>query len=349
MAEPFRMPAEATRSYREANAAQMRGFIAELTRRAGDTRAAFFAPRTDSLAHFQHDADALRLLFRENIGYPPNIPLLPPSYREQHLGEDDQLTVSRLSVSVAEGLDCECLLMTPKKGRAPLMIALHGGGGCPDTVCGTDQTAIYHAAGRVLACAGYTVCAPLLLFRPYADGADSCVHPAERRYLDALCTACGTRVSSIEALKILRCIDALQAHPGVTPGPCGIAGLSYGGYYALLCAALDTRIAVTYCSCIFGDHLRYMTRGDYPVSEFVWWQSEKSFAMPEYAALVCPRRLIIEAGLGDQGFPVNNAREQAGRVRRCFEELGLSDRFHYVEHPGGHEFGLGEAMRHLHF
>ncbi len=350
MAQPFTMPASETKNFREANYRQMRDFVLRLVQRTGEERRAWFQPDRSSLPAFERSIEGYREEFMRSIGYP--VPHSPAAGRTQtaFLGEDDCMSVHRAFVPVCEGLDCYCLLLIPKTpGPHPLMMTLHGGGGCPDMVCDMAHTSNYNGAGRAFAKAGWFVCAPMLMFRPFVDGEQTSITPQTRGYLDRMCHASGTRLTCIEMFKIIRCIDEMLARPDVQNGRCAIAGLSYGGYYALMCAAVDKRIALAYDSCCFSDHMQYMLDGDRADTEFVWHDSERRFSFSEIGALVCPRPLIVEAGQGDAVFPIAATRKIVPGLAALYEQLGVGDRFHYVENGGTHEFVLGETMRHLHF
>lgn len=72
----------------------------------------------------------------------------------------------------------------------------------------------------------------------------------------------------------------------------------------------------------------------------------------EAASLVCPCSLYIEVGKRDHMFKAGYARPPARRVAKVYERLGISDRFCYHEHEGGHDFnksdeGIDFLCRHL--
>ncbi len=345
MPEKFTMPSAETKNYREANHKQLRDFILTMLENTAEERKAWFKPDRSSIEGFERSIAGYRSEFLASIGYPPAHSPVETKQTTTYLGEDDEITVYRAYAAVCEGLDCYSLIMKPKMpGPRPLLIAVHGGGGCPDTICDMDRTGNYNGAGRDFARAGYIVCAPMLLFRPFVDGDASGIPPQSRAYMDRLCHAAGTRLTSVEMLKISRTIDAMLLREDVLKGGVSIAGLSYGGYYALMCAAAETRIETVYSSCIFGDHIRYMLRGDRADTEFVWHDSERRFSFAEIAALVCPRRLIIEAGQGDAVIPIDATRRIVPFVRQLYEDLGVGERLHYVENGSSHEFMLRDTL-----
>ena len=111
-----------------------------------------------------------------------------------------------------------------------------------------------------------------------------------------------------------------------------MAGLSWGGFYTLVTAAVDQRIKVALTSCFFNDRYRYN------LSPAAWFDSANKFFDSEIAGLVCPRSLCIEAGRHDTLFAVDGARAEAEKVADIYCRLGIEERFNYFEHNGGHEF-----------
>ena len=67
----------------------------------------------------------------------------------------------------------------------------------------------------------------------------------------------------------------------------------------------------------------------------------------ELAIACCPRTLILETGVGDPLFYIEKVRRKVPRVQQIYACQGAAHKFHYVEHNGQHEFGLGEALRYF--
>ena len=329
---------EYTRAFREANYRQIDRYIRFLldeTAKNGVTPMCL------------EDLPPLREMFCRQIGYPPYFrESQQASFLETVLAEEDGLQFGRLTIPVAEGLDCYGILVKPTDpGPHPLCILLHGAGGCPEMITGMHMTANYYDAGKVLAKSGWIVYAPMTMFRPFVDGEESIIPSDARLRANQQLQAANTTLIALEMLKILRATDVLLQRPDVLPGRAGIAGLSFGGFYTLLCAAVDQRFDPIYSSCFFADQLpAFRAREDLSLSEFIW-RGSASGGCRQLAMLCCPRRLILEAGVGDALFPIDNVREEAKYVRQLYAGLGFEDRFHYVEHSGQHEFGLQEALR----
>ena len=332
---------EYTKPFREANYRQLQQYVRNCLNEAEVLRHGRTFPEPASL-------ERLRGEFLKDIGYPP--PFRPTDravQTETLLAEEDGLKFYRLTLPVAEGLDCYGILVKPDTpGPHPLCVLLHGASGCPEMITGLHLTANYYDAGKVLAKQGWMVYAPMTLFRPYLDGEQSGIPGDARLRMDRLLRSLDTSLVAVEMWKILRSLDVLLQRPDVLPGRAGIAGLSFGGFYTLLCAAADKRFDPVYASCIFADQFPlFQERADLSLSEFIWPGSALRCSFAELAALSCPRRLILESGVSDALFPIDNVRAEVERVRQIYETLESSGKFHYVEHDGQHEFGLGEALR----
>lgn len=350
--DKFSWPAEMTKTYREANYKQLNEYAGTLLMKNRKEREERFAPDTSSPESFRQSIENYRVQFLRQLGYITPEPIQSPDICETLLGEEDDISFSRVMFRVAQGLDCYGILTIPKNGGPyPLCVLLHGAGGSPEMVSGITTTANYYNAGRVLARRGWAVFAPLTLFRPFIDGDASTIPGDARSHLDTLFSACGTSLSAIEIFKISRCIDVLPMRGGILPGRAAIAGLSFGGYYTLMSAAVDPRFELIYSSCFFSDLLTlfYKNLNWIGLREFIQPSSALHFACAEVAMLCCPRRLIIENGQGDELFGIEDVRREVPRVMSLYKSMGLEDRFHYVEHGGGHEFGLSQALEYFKF
>lgn len=51
--------------------------------------------------------------------------------------------------------------------------------------------------------------------------------------------------------------------------------------------------------------------------------------------------------MGDPLFYIEKVRRKVPRVQQIYACQGAAHKFHYVEHNGQHEFGLGEALRYF--
>ena len=102
----------------------------------------------------------------------------------------------------------------------------------------------------------------------------------------------GRTIIGYEAQKIFAAVDALTAPDAKlrAPSPLGIAGYGEGGLLALHCAALDTRFQAAMVSGYFGPREQLYAEPIYRnLFGFL-----KEFGDAELAAMIAPRRLIVE-------------------------------------------------------
>ena len=110
---------------------------------------------------FAASALPYRRAFAGSIGYPPpgNVPDSAPTF--EPMGEDALGTYYRARIAVLPGVHAEGIYIVPKglKGRAPLIISMHGGGGSPEVAL-FNGGANYHDMVRGGVKRGYVVFAP---------------------------------------------------------------------------------------------------------------------------------------------------------------------------------------------
>jgi hypothetical protein len=118
-----------------------------------------------------------------------------------------------------------------------------------------------------------------------------------------------------------------------------MVGLSYGGYYAQMTPAIDTRIKVSVSSCYFGVQEGRYEQDELSVpSDFRFMNRMTLFNDADLVALICPRAHQIQAGTKDNASHREKGTSLAPRAAAYFEKLHLSDRFQHVVFEGGHEF-----------
>ncbi len=304
---------------------------------------ALFSPDYSSPKAFEGSARKLRQAFETSIGYPP--PGEPGTEAPvfNRIGEDAVGTYYRASIPVLPGVHAVGLYIVPKglKGRAPLVISMHGGGGSPEVAL-FHGGSNYHNMVRGGVERGYVVFAPTHLFS--AQG-----YPQDvRNRIDERLRLVGTSLTAVEIAKIARSLDVLLKRPEVDPKRVAMVGLSYGGYYTLVTAALEPRIMCSVSSCYFGVQEWRYERDELGVpSDFKFMDRMTLFQDPEIVALICPRYLEIQAGSKDNPSHVDGGRMLAPRAAEYYNKLGISDHFRFVVFDGGHEFNDATAWEFL--
>jgi hypothetical protein len=335
----YQEPPEAGSAHRERFLCQLEALIEREYRAAERRRAEFFRPDLSSIEAYLRSCQPYRERLRTMLGWP--LTLLEsatlPSAREMFVAEDDLGQIFRVWIEVLPGLETYGLLLVPPgDGPHPLAISQHGGLGTPELCSGFFGSANYNDMSRRVLRQGIAVFAPQLLRWDEAYGPRH-----DFLQIDRWLKQLGGSAAALELCCLQRILDYIVSRRQIDGERIGMIGLSYGGFHALFAAALDTRIQVAVSSCFLNDRRRY-SWGDW-----VWFDAANLFFDAEVAALVCPRRLVIEVGTHDELFDVHSAAVEARKVRSVYEQLGIPDRFRYTEHAGGHE--LDTAPSSIHF
>lgn len=285
---------------------------------------------------FEASAARYRQAFCDSIGYPPpgEAPSKPAAF--EPMGEDGIGTYFRATIPVLPEVHAEGIYIVPKSlkpnEKAPLVISMHGGGGSPEVALFRGG-ANYHDMVRGGVKRGYVVFAPQHLF-----SAES-FPPDVRNRTDERLRLVGTSLTAVEITKITRSLDVLLKRPEVDASRVAMVGLSYGGYYALVTPAVDTRIKVSVCSCYYGVQEGRYARDELSIPpDFKFKDRFTLFRDSEIAALICPRALQIQAGSKDGVDHRDAGKPLAVESAKFYSKLGLPDRFQHLIFEGGHEF-----------
>jgi hypothetical protein len=227
-------------------------------------------------------------------------------------------------------------------GPFPFAISQHGGDGTPEYCSGLTGSSNYNNMTRGVLEKGIAVFAPQLL--TWDTGSFGPNH--NRDTIDRRLKQTGGSLSALELYRIIRSLDYFAAHKDIDRERMGMIGLSYGGFYTLYAAALDTRLKAAVSSCFFNN--RYV----YDFGDWVLYNAANKFMDAEVGALVCPRQLYIEVGKKDELFDVKYAGTEAGKLQAVYDKLNISDSFCYKEFEGCHELdksgdGIDFLCRHL--
>lgn len=283
------------------------------------------------------DPEGCRKKLLSMLGEPCPYPLTVPTATSEHLGKDDFCDIYALQIEVMPDFRFYGLLMVPFGAEhAPLVIAQHGGGSSPE-ICGDllgvsnygffTKRALEH---------GMVVFAPqLLLWKFDIDtGEKQLVNDLQYRRdsINNQLRPLGLTVTGLEIFCIRRSIDYLSTLAYVDENRIGMMGLSYGGYFSLYTAAVDTRIRSVYAAGFFNDRTKVC---------FIDWNypnAANTFMDAEVAALVAPRRLQVDVGLDDPVFDYRPSENEGKRAADYYARLGAPNSFRYNLWKGGHRF-----------
>jgi len=293
-----------------------------------------FRPDYSALEAYEKSTHRLREAFCMSIGYPPPGARPDEAPVIHEIGSDSIASYYRVQIAVLPGVHAGGIFIVPKAvtGKAPLVIAMHGGGGSPEVAL-FHGGANYHDMVRGGVKRGYVVFAPQHLFS--AEGFPKDI----RNQIDERMRLIGTSLTAVEIAKITRSLDVLLERPEVDAHRVAMVGLSYGGYYALVTPAVDTRIKVAVSSCYYGVQEGRYERDELSIpSDFRFQDRFTLFRDSEIAALICPRALQIQAGRTDDNDHREPGKLLAPLSAAYYKKLGIEDRFEHLIFDGGHEF-----------
>ena len=259
-----------------------------------------------------------------------------PTVEEALVFSDEERTVKKLQLTLPIGVKFYGILMTHNGvERRPLVITQHGGEGTPERLLGLfdGHTSNYNDIAERTFLRGVNVFLPGLFlwgeryYEPRLDAEKS--NSLVRREFDAMLKQVGSSITAVEIYGIMKSIDYLSTMPFVDPERIGMVGLSYGGFYTLFTAALDTRIKAALASSQFNN------RYEYSWPDWTWDKSAEKFLDAEVASLVYPRYLSIAVGDADELFKVDYARAEFERMKKMMDTDGWLD---FAVFSGAHEF-----------
>ncbi|MBE6642383.1 MAG: hypothetical protein E7615_01870 [Ruminococcaceae bacterium] len=286
-------------------------------------RDAYITPEKLRLNREKYVAD-----FKNIIGEPLFDRKKQNEVQKMFVGIDAQGYIYRLVFNYEKGIKFCGLLFVPfdAKKKLPLVTAIHGGDGTPELMSDMYGKNYYGHITRRLLDRNVIVFAPQLLIwdgRSYGDVFD-------RFEIDSRYKALGGSLTAFEVECIRGALDKLAENELVDSDKMGILGLSYGGYYSLVTAALDDRIKAVYSSCVFNDRIKY-SRPD-----FVYKGMADKFLDAEMAALISPRPLYLEAGKNDGIFKPAGALTEIERLKQYYSDASENLVFKITD--SGHKY-----------
>jgi len=149
---------------------------------------------------------------------------------------------------------------------------------------------------------------------------------------------------TLNIFDMMRCIDYLETRPEVDPKRIGMMGLSQGGTMTTWTTATEPRIRAADIIGYVNPWERFgINRSNFCGSQVVPYVF-KYFDTHDIAGLIAPRPLLLEMGMHDTCFPIENLLAGYEGVRRIYRAAGVEDRLWADIHPGPHAFGGNKAF-----
>jgi dienelactone hydrolase len=140
----------------------------------------------------------------------------------------------------------------------------------------------------------------------------------------------------------LRTVDYLASRPEVDPRRLGCVGLSVGGYRSFVLSALDPRIKVAVAvgwMSSFATHLRRHVINSIGLT-FHIPGLYRYLDLPDLAALIAPRPVLVINGSRDTLFPPEGVQSAFDKIARCFRKAGAPDRQQCRLYDAPHQFNV---------
>ena len=272
--------------------------------------------------------------------------------------EDNGLVRERVIFDAEEHMSVPCVVLKPidmpkdKKGRAIVCSHGHGlygkepvAGNTSDPAIAANMRAHNYNYGEQMARKGFLTISPdLRVFGERSDGGnpypgrDKCnVHFVRGMVL-------GIWTLTLNIFDMMRCIDYLETRPEVDPERIGMMGLSQGGTMTTWTTAAEPRIKAADIMGYVNPWERFgINRANFCGSQTVPYIF-KYFDTSDIAGMIAPRPLLLEMGMHDTCFPIEDLLKGYEGVKRIYEAAGVGDKLWADVFPGPHAFAGNKAF-----
>lgn len=294
--------------------------------------------------------------FIELLGYFPE--KVDMHWEVEYSVHDGDLIRERVVFNSEEFMSVPCQVLRPRDmkpdGSNPAILCSHGHGKFgKDPVAGVRASAghendirdMNYNYAEQMAKAGFLTIAPdLRVFGERSDGFEPFPgrDPCNVNFIKGVMLGINTLTLNIWDMKC--CIDYLETRPEVDPKRIGMMGLSQGGTMTTFTAAFDKRIKAA-------DIIGYVNpwrefgikRANFCGSQIVPG-IYRYFDTHDIAGLIAPRPLLLEMGIYDECFYIQDLLKGYEGVRKIYSAAGSEKDLHTDIHPGPHAFGGGKAF-----
>lgn len=286
------------------------------------------AKRTAYAKNIFENAEHYREELREMLGWPliGHTADALPNIVTKMLAQEETYAIYRMHFEILDGLWMSGIFFESKGiEKKPLVLVQHGGSGTPELISGMyGSTTNYNEMLNRVIRHGVHAFAPQFLLWDEKYGI-----LFDRKAIDARLKRVGSSITAIEIYGITRILDYFEAQNHISSF--GMVGLSYGGFYTLFTAAVDTRIQSS-ISCSF-----FNKRDRITWSDWTWQNSAEKFDDAEIACLIYPRKLCIGMGNADKLFDYQYTAESFERLKMLCKDVG-TDWVTLLIFNGEHEF-----------
>jgi len=272
--------------------------------------------------------------------------------------EDGDLIRERVVFNSEAAMSVPCQVLRPKTMKADgsnaAILCSHGHGPYgKDSVAGVRSSPEHEANirmhnynyGEQMAKAGYLTISPdLRVFGERRDGLDPFpgLDPCNINFLKG--AMLGINLLSLNIWDMMCCIDYLETRPEVNSDRIGMMGLSQGGVMTAFTTAMEPRIKaadiIAYINPWRGFGIK---RANFCGSQIVPG-IYRYFDTDEIAGLIAPRPLLLEMGIYDNCFFIQDLLQGYQGVEEIYEAAGAEGDLWTDIHPGPHAFSGARAF-----
>lgn len=272
--------------------------------------------------------------------------------------EDGDLIRERVVFNSERFMSVPCQVLRPKDmrpdGTNRAIVCAHGHGPFgKDAVAGVRSSPQHEAHirqhnynyGEQMAKAGFlTICPDLRVFGERGDGPNPFPgrDPCNVNFIRG--ALLGLYPLTLNVWDMKCCVDYLETRPEVDGRRIGMMGLSQGGTMTTFTSAVEPRIKAA-------DIMGYVN----PWREFAFRASKvcgsqivpclhRYFDTDDIAGLIAPRPLLLEMGIYDDCFYIQDMLEGYERVKRIYRAAGAEVNLWTDVHSGPHAFGGNRAL-----
>jgi dienelactone hydrolase len=271
---------------------------------------------------------------------------------------DGDLIRERVVFNAEEFMSVPCQVLRPANMEADKsnasIVCSHGHGQFgKDPVAGIRSSPEHIAAialhnynyAEEMAKAGFLTIAPdLRVFGERRDGVDPFPGRDACNVNFIKGAILGIYTLTLNIFDITRCIDYLETRPEVNPKRIGMMGLSQGGTMTTFSSAFDKRIKaadiIGYVNPWYGFGIR---DGNFCGSQIVP-NIHQFFDTHDIAGLIAPRPLLLEMGIYDNCFPIQDLLKGFEGVKKIYKAAGCEEDLWADIHPGPHAFAGNKAF-----
>ncbi|NJD01967.1 MAG: hypothetical protein FIA99_05085 [Ruminiclostridium sp.] len=281
-----------------------------------------------------------------------------PNAEVEYSIEDGDLIRERVVFDSEEFMSVPCQVLRPKTMKADkknaAILCSHGHGAYgKDVVAGIRSSAgheneiktlNYNYAEQMAKSGFLTITPDLRVFGERRDGSDPFPgrDACNVNFIKGAILGIYTLTLNIWDMKC--CIDYLETRPEVDPSRIGMMGLSQGGTMTTFTSAVDRRIKAADIIAYVNPWAEFgIKRANFCGSQIVP-EIYKYFDTHDIAGLIAPRPLLLEMGIYDNCFYIQDLLKGYEGVKKIYAAAGEEDRLHTDIFPGPHAFSGNKAF-----